>query len=185
MAQEPDFKMEKNILEKIAENMGFKLWFLPKFHCELNWAELYWCTFKTFVRSKIDGKLRTMHRALWEAYSGDNIPLVLARRFSRKVRELIYLYLYKLDGMFAVYCQKAFNGHRMSFINAEALKPWKIGSKATCPQKEGGKRRMFCTIEDIDMVKQVCTVTFGRLKRANVLLSDLRPVSEKAQIHNM
>lgn len=34
MAQEPDFKMEKNILEKIAETMGFKLWFLPKFHCD-------------------------------------------------------------------------------------------------------------------------------------------------------
>lgn len=64
----------------------------------------------------------------------------------------------------------------------QTLEDW---VQSNMPPKGGGKRRIFCTIEDIDMVKQVCTVNFGRLKRANVSLSDLRPVSAKAQIHNM
>ena len=172
--------MEKNILENIAEGSGIMLWFLPKFHCELNWAELYWCVFKTFVRDKVDGKLSTMHRALWESYGESNAPLTLVRQFARKVRELIHLYFYGLDGPFAMYCQKQFNEHRMSFIDALALKPWAAGSKATCPRKEGGKLRGYCTVEELDEAAQTCTVNFGTTKRARVPLSELLPVSEKS-----
>ena len=62
MGQQPDFKAEVNIVQQLALDRGYLLWFSPKFHCEINWAELCWCNSKTFARTKVDGKLGTMHK---------------------------------------------------------------------------------------------------------------------------
>jgi hypothetical protein len=173
-----------NVLQQIALDNKFSLMFLPKFHCEMNWAELYWCTMKTYVRSKVDGKLGTMHKALWSSYGNNVLPTVLMRRFSRKVREIIHLYQHEVDGPFAVYCQKKFSRHRMSFINALALKRWAEGAKATCAKCQGGKKKVFCTVHDINEEIGTCTAKFGTtLFRHGVPLEELSALPESSVYH--
>ncbi len=36
LASQPDFLAQKSMLEEVAIEMGCKILFLPKFHCELN-----------------------------------------------------------------------------------------------------------------------------------------------------
>ena len=81
MGQQPDFKGEVNVLEQVGLDRGYVLWFLPKFHYEINWAELYWANSKSFVRSKVDGKWGTMVKALWWSYGQNNAPLVFVASF--------------------------------------------------------------------------------------------------------
>ena len=106
MSEQADFRGEMNMLVRLANDRGCKVWFLPKFHCELNTAELYWCNSKAFVRRKVDGKWNTMVKALWWSYGPSNLSLVTMRRFSRKIREIVHLYQFDVSGPFAIYCQK-------------------------------------------------------------------------------
>jgi hypothetical protein len=39
---EPDFMNVKSLLQRVCEAQGFKVLFLPKFHCELNFIEMCW-----------------------------------------------------------------------------------------------------------------------------------------------
>lgn len=39
---QPDFQMEKPLLQLVIEKAGHKCLFLPKFHCELNPIKMVW-----------------------------------------------------------------------------------------------------------------------------------------------
>lgn len=47
---QPDFLAEKSILENTCEVRGFRVLFLPKFHCELNFIEQCWGAAKRYYR---------------------------------------------------------------------------------------------------------------------------------------
>ena len=142
MSRQKDFLEEESMLTKLVKKRGHLALFLPKFHCELNWAELFWSKSKSFVRQQVDGTWKAMVQAIWLSFGCRNIPIDLSHRFFRKCREIMGLYKHNLSGAFATYCQKSFNGHRQSFWCAEALEPWKVGSLCTCPPKPGTKRRL-------------------------------------------
>jgi hypothetical protein len=89
-----------------------------------------------------------------------------------------------------------FNKHRLLFVNANALKPWAVGSHATCVKKEfagvgknknkkRGTKMVMCTIVRINEEEKTCALNFGStqlgFKRCNVPLSELRPVPEGSQ----
>ena len=42
VASQPDFLNQKPLLQEIIESYGHKIIFYPKFHCELNYMEMYW-----------------------------------------------------------------------------------------------------------------------------------------------
>ena len=42
----PDFQSQKSRIHEVIESCGHICLFLSKFHCELNWIELYWCLIK-------------------------------------------------------------------------------------------------------------------------------------------
>jgi hypothetical protein len=42
MANQPDFKNQKTILELLVEARGHTILYFPKFHCELNWIKQCW-----------------------------------------------------------------------------------------------------------------------------------------------
>ena len=87
-----------------------------------------------------------------------------------------------------------FKKHRLSFVNANALKPWAVGSHATCVKKEfvgvgkkkkRGTKMVMCTIVRINEEEKTCALNFGStqlgFKRYDVPLSELRPVPEGSQ----
>jgi transposase len=49
---EPDFVNVKSLLEEHCEKRGFKVLFLPKFHCEINPLEMVWGRSKYHYRLK-------------------------------------------------------------------------------------------------------------------------------------
>jgi hypothetical protein len=116
------------MLMRLIKKRGHLVHFLPKFHPELNWAELYWNASKNNVRLYIDGTWADMTKAVWKSFGDDNIPDELRQRLHHKCRELIDIYRCDLPGPFAIWCQSKFNAHRQAFWDVEALRPWNIGS---------------------------------------------------------
>jgi hypothetical protein len=76
---QPDFFNVKSHLETVCEEQGFRVLFLPKFHCELNFIEMCWGFAKRIYRqfplsSREDDLERNVIAAL------DSIPLASMRR---------------------------------------------------------------------------------------------------------
>ena len=71
-------------LEKLANKYGVKLKFVPKYHCELNPIEGYWCHAKAFIRKYTDQSFNTLLQLFPQAkknFVDRNISLKLFRRF--------------------------------------------------------------------------------------------------------
>lgn len=51
LANQPDFKSQKGKLEEEIVARNHFVLFYPKFHCELNWIERFWCACKHFARN--------------------------------------------------------------------------------------------------------------------------------------
>jgi transposase len=64
LANDPDFKNEKNMLEKMTHQRGWKCLFLPKFHCEFNPAELVWANSKRYVRGLGEMNFKQLEKAI-------------------------------------------------------------------------------------------------------------------------
>lgn len=76
---QPDFLAERSILEDTCSARGFRVLFLPKFHCELNFIEQVWGAAKRTYRmypasSSEDDLVRNVHAAL------DAVPLEQMRQ---------------------------------------------------------------------------------------------------------
>ena len=77
--------------------------FLPKFHCELNFIELYWCLAKCHTRGRADKSWAGLKKAIWQAFgvvpytnpTNKALPTssIVRQRESRRSRE--YLAAYK------------------------------------------------------------------------------------------
>jgi hypothetical protein len=55
LARETDLLEQDGMLTELVKKKGQLIMFLPKFHCELNWAELFWSMLKSCVRRHVDG----------------------------------------------------------------------------------------------------------------------------------
>ena len=64
----PDFKAQKSRIHGVITARGHLCLFLPKFHCELNWIELYWCLAKWHTRGRADLTWKGLKRSIWEAF---------------------------------------------------------------------------------------------------------------------
>jgi hypothetical protein len=42
LEHQPDFLMQKSLVQEVIEERGHLCIFLPKFHCELNFIEFFW-----------------------------------------------------------------------------------------------------------------------------------------------
>lgn len=65
---QPDFTKVKSSLEIEVEKRGFTMFFLPKFHCELNFIEMVWGRALHFVmlgRNSEDLSLEAVIKANW------------------------------------------------------------------------------------------------------------------------
>ena len=65
LAAEPDFCEQTGRLQEEIEARGHKVIFYPKFHCELNPIEPYWCRAKWYTREhSLEGLRQTVPQAL-------------------------------------------------------------------------------------------------------------------------
>ena len=77
---EPDFVNIPSLLEIQAQNHGYKLIFLPKFHCELNFIEQCWGDAKrTYCLSLVSSKEEDLRRNMLSSL--DSISIEGMRRF--------------------------------------------------------------------------------------------------------
>jgi hypothetical protein len=175
LAQEPDFKGEENMVQALIRKRGQLALFLPKFHCDLNWAENHWGKSKTCVRSRIDGTWMSMCQAIWVSFGHANISIELARKFARKIREIICMYDCGIDGDFATYCHRQFSTHRLPFVDAESMAKWEVGSAALARKTDQGKKVYFCTLTAVNHIGEMCSVKFknGEI-RDNISLQEIR-----------
>ena len=59
---QPDFLQEKSMLENIITAAGHEVIFYPKFHCELNYIEYYWCAVKRYTRANCQYSFTELER---------------------------------------------------------------------------------------------------------------------------
>ena len=174
---------EANMVSQLIHQRGHLCLFLPKFHCDLNWAENHWGKAKPFVRKLCDGTWLAMCQGIWLAFGEGNINGDLCQRFARKIREIFRMYDAGIDGPFAAYCQRQFNQHRLPFHDAASLAQWGPNSIATATKTIKGRRKLSCRVTSIDVASGSCCVEFmdGDV-RENVRLEDLGRVADNATI---
>ena len=117
LAQQQDFIQQKSILEECAQESGHVVLFLPKFHCELNFIEMYWGALKYFCRNNCDYSFKNLLPTVYRAM--DSITLATIRRFARKCWRYMDAYFQGLtvqQAEWAVRKQKSHRRVNMSLI---------------------------------------------------------------------
>ncbi len=67
LGAEKDFRDQKGRLQEEVENLGHRVLFYPKFHCELNFIERYWCRAKWFARENCGYDFEALKKTVPEA----------------------------------------------------------------------------------------------------------------------
>ncbi|KAF8057784.1 hypothetical protein FPV67DRAFT_1429646 [Lyophyllum atratum] len=109
---QPDFVDAPTLLETHCAARGFKIIFLPKFHCELNFIEQCWGYAKRLYRlfpesSKEDMLEKNALEAL------DAIPIESMRRFATRSQRFMAAYQLGLNGRQAAWAARKYKGHRV------------------------------------------------------------------------
>ena len=110
IGMQPDFKEQKSRLEEGIRDRGHLCRFLPKFHCELNFTELYWCKTKEKTRKRKRMTWAGLKESMWQAFGhpgsledddgeyqqdSSDVPCLSSlflQRASRKAREFFRVY---------------------------------------------------------------------------------------------
>lgn len=85
-----DFKYKKTRVKKLLMDHGFRGYFIPKFHCELNPIERIWAESKRYTREHCDYTFNTLEAAIGPSL--DRISIDLIRKYFRNMREFLAAY---------------------------------------------------------------------------------------------
>jgi hypothetical protein len=77
LENQPDFLAQKCMIQEIIESKDHKVIFYPKFHCELNYIEMYWGAAKRYSRNNCDYTWNGLQRVVPIAL--DNVSLLEIR----------------------------------------------------------------------------------------------------------
>lgn len=80
-----DFQQENTIVEHYLKGRGHKVYFLPKFHCELNPIERVWAQAKVYCRAYTNFTLNRLRQIIDPAL--DSVTVDHIRKFARKSRD--------------------------------------------------------------------------------------------------
>ncbi|KAF0699165.1 Aste57867_10261 [Aphanomyces stellatus] len=110
LACHDDFRAQKSVLEETVVAAGHLCLFFPKYHCELNPIESYWCGANRHARSNCDysweGLVKCVPRSL------ESVPLSSIRKFFRRCSHYIQAYSYGLEYNMSQYAHKKYKSHR-------------------------------------------------------------------------
>ena len=85
-----DFKYEKTKVENLLLDSGYKAYFIPKFHCELNPIERVWAQSKKYSRANCDYSFKGLENIVEPAL--ESVSLDSIRKFFRKMRDYLRAY---------------------------------------------------------------------------------------------
>ncbi|KII89329.1 hypothetical protein PLICRDRAFT_110047 [Plicaturopsis crispa FD-325 SS-3] len=109
---QPDFVNEKSILEYLCEPEGFRVLFLPKFHCELNFIEQCWGAAKrTYRLNPTSSKEADLLTNLVNCLA--TVSVEVMRKYARRSLRFMDAYRIGLDGQKAAWAAKKYSGHRV------------------------------------------------------------------------
>jgi hypothetical protein len=109
---QPDFANVLSLLELTCKSRGFKVIFLLKFHCELNFIEQCWGYAKRLYRLNPESSREDiLERNALEAL--ENIPLNTMRRFANQSSQFMDAYSKGLNGRQAAWAARKYRGHRI------------------------------------------------------------------------
>ena len=110
LGAQPDFMTQIPLIQEVIENHGHKVIFYPKYHCELNYIEMYWGAAKWYARENCNytwaGLLKTVPLAL------DSVSLNSICKFARKSFQYMECYRKGLNVKQAEYAVKKYKSHR-------------------------------------------------------------------------
>ena len=110
--------MEHSNLLVLNESFGHVALFLPKFHCEFNFIELYWGALKYYCRNNCDYSFNKLLPTIYRAM--DNVTLATIRKYARKYWRYMDAYRQGLTIEQVEWAVKKQRSHRrinMSLVN--------------------------------------------------------------------
>lgn len=112
LAQEPDFKEQREWLTEVVENAGHRIIFYPKYHCELNFIERLWGYVKARVRKECDYSYKSLLTRVPLAL--ESIPKAHVRKCYRMCFRIMTIYHFGegLEGPLLEYANKKYKSHR-------------------------------------------------------------------------
>ena len=110
MSLQSDFLAQKSELETVIEKAGHKCIFYPKFHCELNFIEMYWGAAKRYTREHCNYTWNGLQKTVPEALN--SISLIEIKCFARKSWRYMDIYRKGVTGKLAVFAEKKYKSHR-------------------------------------------------------------------------
>ncbi|RIA80370.1 hypothetical protein C1645_838829 [Glomus cerebriforme] len=104
------FLAQKSELETVIEKAGHRCIFYPKFHCELNFIEMYWGAAKRYMCEYCDYTWNGLQKTVPEALN--SISLIKIRWFAQKSWRYMDIYRKGVTGKLAIFAEKKYKSHR-------------------------------------------------------------------------
>jgi len=111
LEKQADFANQHCLLQEVIEAREHKVIFYPKFHCELNYIEMYWGAVKKYTRANCDYTWRGLQQVVPEAL--DSVSLKQIRRYARRSFRYMDAYQKGLNVKQANYAVKKYKRHRV------------------------------------------------------------------------
>jgi hypothetical protein len=109
MANQPDFKAQRYLLEELLAEHGHLSIFYPKFHCELDYIENFWAVVKRHTRDNCDytfpGLCNVVPRALTD------VLVVEIHWYVRRAFRYMDVYRIGLTGKVGEFAVKKYRSH--------------------------------------------------------------------------
>ena len=110
LSLQPDFLAQRPLVREVIEDSGHKVIFYPKFHCELNFIEMFWDAAKCYTRNNCDYSFKGLEKTVPEALN--SISLEIIRCYARRAWRFMDAYRKNLTGLEALYAVKKYRSHR-------------------------------------------------------------------------
>ncbi|ORZ15511.1 hypothetical protein BCR41DRAFT_396467 [Lobosporangium transversale] len=105
-----DFMAQRSLLEEIADKHGQQIIFYPKYHCELNFIEMFWGASKRYTRANCDYTFKGLQETIPAALA--SVTILSIRKYARRSFRYMDAYRKGLSGRVAELQAKKYKSHR-------------------------------------------------------------------------